>query len=84
MAKRVEWKRVIGALADDETRAVALARFRASGFSADSFRSRKAREVLVEGLVTAEDWLESSHRRRESERAVIRGVRRQIELELWP
>jgi hypothetical protein len=81
----VVWRDVLRVVQDEQTRSEVVTRFRASGFTADDFgHERKAREALTETLVWVEDKLESRGYWTKAERAQIRGVRRRLELELWP
>lgn len=83
--KAVGYPDVLRVVQDDETRSYALRCFRDSGFSADSFAHRRAaREAMAGALTLTEDWLEAEHPRRVADRVALRGVRRALELELWP
>lgn len=72
-------------LPDDEARLAAMSRYRAAGFTPDAFAHRRpARSAALEALIEAEDWYERVHPRRDQERLALRGVRRRLEVELWP
>jgi len=73
------WPDVLRAIAEcGEARTLALAHYRASGFTPDDFaHSRAARECMADALTRAEDWLEM-HRPR-FDRGVIQAVRRSLE-----
>jgi hypothetical protein len=76
---------VLRAVPGDEARSVALAHYRAVGFTPDDIaRSRAAREAAVEALIRVEDWLEVEHPGRRRERDELRAARRRIEVEVWP
>lgn len=82
---KVSWPRILSALGREQVRSIAVFGYRITGFSPDDFTSgiRAARESMADALTRTEDWLEINHpvwRERES----IRGVRRELELELWP
>ena len=79
----IAWREVLGALPGDDTRTAALARYRAAGYTADGFATRRqARLAMVEALVATEDALEPT--RRQMERDALRAVRRRLESEVWP
>lgn len=94
-ARVLGWPEVLRAVQDDEARSFTFASFRAAGFTPDHWvdrhMGRKAREAMADALTRTEDRLEMSaadeirgRSRRESARAEIRIVRRQLEVELWP
>jgi hypothetical protein len=82
----VTWPDVLRVIQEEPTRSTALARFRAAEFKADDFATRRnARESILEGLVSAEDALESARGEgATAARRAIRAVRRRLEVELWP
>ncbi len=81
--RAIAWGEVLRAIPSDDARAWALDPYRAGGFTADDFATRrKARERMADCLTKCEDRLEMA--RRKVERAAIREVRRALELELWP
>jgi hypothetical protein len=73
--RRVAWPDVLRCLDRDQTRSLALSRFRDSGFNADSFgHSNKARLAMAEALAAAvpHRW-HSNHRRLTKPRTVASG-----------
>lgn len=82
----VTWREVLSALQDSETRSYAVSRIVDRGFSLDSLgHSTAARQTLAEALTAVEDMLEAKAGSRASEtRDRVRGLRRRLELELWP
>lgn len=73
-------------LEDDKTRSLALRRFRDLCFSGDSFATKiEVRQVVLEGLIQAEDTLEQTRGAKATERRKsIATIRRRLEVELWP
>ena len=81
------WPDVLRALSDASARSAVLDAYRSAGFSPDDFgRLRAAREVMAGALSRAEDGIELRRQspQRDRERAAVRAVRRQLEVELWP
>ncbi len=69
----------------DGARALVLADFRARGGSLDAWHQRLTRAAMAEALSRAEDALESESRGHVAKaRTDLRGIRRRLELELWP
>ncbi len=81
--KRLEYREVVRVLGTDENRTFALSLYREAGFTGDCFATKTAARVsLAEALIALEDRLEPG--RRQTDREAIRGVRRRLEVELWP
>lgn len=80
----LKWPDVLRAVPRPEVRVWLLARFRGRGFDADSFRLRSVREGMADALTATEDWLEINHPRWLEDRALLKELRRRLELELWP
>ena len=79
------WSDVLRVIQADPTRSNVLNQFRGSGFSADSWCLRPAREKMAGLLTAAEDRLEhQAGGSRAEERQAIRALRQRLELELWP
>lgn len=80
------YREVLAALQSDGARSGALSAYRAAGFTADDFATRRqARLAMLEALVSAEDVLEIAARgRMTSERLAVRDVRRRLESEVCP
>ena len=80
----VEWPDVLRVIQADQTRSLVLGQFKDSGFNADSWSSRWAREKMAGLLTAAEDRHELERGpSRAAERQAISVVRRRLELELW-
>jgi hypothetical protein len=84
VGRALQWREVLRAIPSDDALSVALSRYRAGGHTPDDFATRRsARIALATALTACEDWLESEHPGRRSERAAARAVRRRLECELW-
>jgi len=83
----LRWPDVLRAVVDDTARSVALSAYRARGFTPDDFgRLRAAREAMSDALSRVEGQLELARPTpaRDRARSLVRGVRRRLEVELWP
>lgn len=80
----LQWPDVLRAVPRPETRVWLLARFRDRGFDADSFAFKMGRVAMAEALTATEDWLELEHPRWKEDRALLKLLRRVLEIELWP
>jgi hypothetical protein len=79
------WWAVLRGLQGDDVRSAAMGQYRAKGYTAEDFATkRNARVAMCAALTAAEDWLENEHPGRRGERAELRAVRRKLERELWP
>jgi hypothetical protein len=78
------YRDVLRVLQSDAARSGALMRYRAAGFTADDFATRRnARETMADALSRTEDVLEGVRgAHAQAERAVIRDVRRRLEIEV--
>ena len=69
----------------DAERTAVMARFRELGGTPDTWHERATREAMLAALVTVEDKAELESRGRMTPvRLAMRGVRRRLELDLWP
>lgn len=69
----------------DAERVAVMARFRASGGRPDAWHERATREAMADALSKVEDRAELESRgRMTAARLAMRGVRRRLELDLWP
>lgn len=80
----LQWPDVLRAVPRSETREWLLARFRGRGFDADSFAFKSGRLAMLEALIATEDWMELEHPRWTDDRALLKLLRRVLEIELWP
>jgi len=84
---RLTWSDVLRVVQGSKTRQRVFDAYRARGFTPDDFATLKAaRESMADALTRAEDWLELLPGKHavKAARSAIAGVRRQLELELWP
>lgn len=82
---RLGWPDVVRAVQSDEARSQTMSRYNASGYCPDDFAHKlAARAVMADALTRVEDILESRGPSTAAERARIRTVRRQLEVELYP
>jgi hypothetical protein len=82
MGRMIEYRAVVRVLGEE--RSAVLGAFRAAGGSADRWK-RPDQEAMCDALTRGEDRLEGARgSHAELERAAIRGVRRRLELELFP
>jgi hypothetical protein len=69
----------------DAERTDVMARFKASGGRPDAWHERTTREAMLCALVAVEDRADLESRgRMTAARLAMRGVRRRLELDLWP
>jgi hypothetical protein len=69
----------------DTERTDVMARFRELGGTPDTWHERTTREAMLGALTAAEEMAELDSRgRMTAARLAMRGVRRRLELDLWP
>ncbi len=84
MRPRVSWPTIPKVVQHADARSLVMTVYNASGYGPDDFASkRSARQVMVDALCRAEDFLEHLGSATKTERASIRLVRRQLEAEVY-